>query len=97
MDDYEDDRIKRLRRPIRTCAIDDMREAVKAFSCLNETFLQSFDTVEQLLAIRKAWRGCAYDICPDEWTDRQIDEAIRGKIPRWRDVEGHMVPVYDDV
>jgi len=63
-------------------AIEFLREMIKAFDWVNESFNMSF-TVEELIKIRKAWLVCEWDFYPDQWTERQVQDALNGIIPKW--------------
>lgn len=70
--------------------IEKMRMAVNAFSYCNETFLQRY-RIADLMKIRLAWVKSEWDFFPDQWTERQVREALRGKAPMWDDNEQ---PIY---
>jgi hypothetical protein len=70
--------------------IEKMRMAINAFSYCNETFLQRYN-VKQLMKLHFAMMACEYDFLPDQWTDRQVKEALKGIVPNWDDNEK---PVY---
>jgi hypothetical protein len=71
--------------------IEALRDAVQAFNYCNETFLGQF-SVEELLTLRKLWLKSAWDVYPDDWTRRQVCEAVSlGLVPAWDDEER---PVY---
>jgi hypothetical protein len=44
-------------------------------------------TVEQLLQIGRMHLLSGWDFYPDQWTARQVAEALAGKPPRWDDDE----------
>lgn len=62
--------------------IEEIREAATAFSYNKEAFNMSF-TAEELLLIFRAWKASKWDIFPDQWEDRQVDEALEGIVPAW--------------
>jgi hypothetical protein len=65
--------------------IDFIRNMVGAFDYCNENFISQYSP-EELIAIRKAWIACEWDIMPDQWTVRQVEDAIHeGKVPRFDD------------
>ena len=71
--------------------MDLLRQAVEALDGCREDFLDDF-TPPQLLQIHAMWKASKWDIAPDEWTKRQIKEALAGKPPEWdRETEK---PVY---
>jgi hypothetical protein len=72
--------------PMTIYAIDELRAAARALSYCNESFLRRF-TMEQLLAIRRAWVASEWDIHPDEWTERQVKDALKGRVPTWNAVD----------
>lgn len=75
-----------------TFGIDELRKAVKMLDACNETFNQQFSAVE-LLRLAKAQQASAWCFFPDEWSDRQVSEALEGIIPAWNDDE---TPNYDE-
>lgn len=63
--------------------IDQLRAAVAAFNGCNESFLQRYDA-NDLLKLWRAWRASEWDIYPDQWSARQLRDAIcLGKPPRF--------------
>jgi hypothetical protein len=73
--------------------IDQLRSAVRLFDNCNESFNQRF-TGEELLTLWRMYRECGWDIPPDDWAPRQIEEALEHNAPpRWDDSER---PLYDD-
>lgn len=75
-----------------------VRYAARLFDYCNETFNQQY-SAEELLKIADACQKSEYDFLPDTWEDRQIKEAIAGKVPRWREVVRKLdsyEAVYDD-
>lgn len=80
---------------MRRTGIDLFRYSVTLFDHCNESFNRSFSGVE-LLKIADACQQSKWDIYPDQWEERQIQEAItQSKIPNWTEVEGKLIPVYD--
>lgn len=71
--------------------IEAMREAVRMFGDCNESFNERF-TIEQLMMIFDMQRKSGWTFYPDQWTERQVREALQGKTPRWSDDEK---PVYE--
>jgi hypothetical protein len=72
-------------------------DRLRAMRCLfdncNESFNQRF-SVAELVKLFDAYRGSEWDIPPDQWTVRQIVEALRdGRAPTWSD---DSTPAYDD-
>ncbi len=71
-----------------------LRYAVKLFNDCNETFNQRF-TGTQLLTIADCMQRCEWDIYPDQWTERQVQECIQfGMVPKWEDKSGDPIPIY---
>lgn len=71
--------------------IETLRRAVNLFSNCNDTFNETW-TAAQLVAIYEAFQGSDWDITPDRWTERQINEALEGRAPTWDDDQE---PTYD--
>lgn len=69
-----------------------LRCAVRAFGDCREDFLHGWSAGE-LIAIYEVWRECEWDIYPDEWSERQVKEAIAGRVPQWLD---EATPVHTD-
>jgi len=63
-----------------------LRNMVRAFDGCREDVLDRF-TVEELIAIRRAWLASGWEFYPDQWSDAQIDAALRGIPPKWDDNE----------
>jgi hypothetical protein len=71
--------------------IDLLRLIVRNADHTRESFWDD-KTPEQIVQIGRMLLSSGWDIYPDEWTERQVQEALAGKPPRWnRDEE----PVYD--
>jgi hypothetical protein len=70
--------------------IEELRRMVSAFSNCSESFLMRW-TLPQLLQIWRAWDASAWDNTPDNWTARQIREALRGHAPKW---DSNELPIY---
>lgn len=62
--------------------IEDLRRLVMNFNYCRESFLERF-TIAELVKLHHAHQGCAWDFFPDQWTERQVREALRGRIPTW--------------
>lgn len=77
--------------------IERLRAAVAAFNNCNETFLDPF-TPEQLLRLHDAWKRATHDFYPDQWSARQVREAIgpRCIAPTWRAFAGATAPDYSE-
>lgn len=70
--------------------IEKMRRAVNAFSYCNEAFLMRYNILE-LMLLHLAMVNCKWDFLPDQWTNRQVREALKGIVPCW---DGNEMPVY---
>jgi len=68
--------------------IDELRRAVNIFSHCNETFNQSYSAAE-LLCLADAQMRSGWDFCPDEWNERQVQEALQGTAPQWVETAYH--------
>jgi hypothetical protein len=67
--------------------IEVLRRAVAMFNDCDETFNQQY-TTEDLLKIAVCQLKSEYDYYPDQWTKKQLRDAIHlGKAPRWDDKE----------
>lgn len=62
--------------------IEKMRVIARALGNCNESFLASF-TIPQLIKLYKAWITSGWGFYPDQWTDRQVKQALRGHAPMW--------------
>jgi len=77
-------------KPLYDTPMEMLREMVDSFDNCNESFLDD-KTVPQLLTIYNCWMRCGWFIRPDEWTTKQVKEAMEGIAPDW-DAEER--PVY---
>lgn len=69
-----------------------LRRVVHLFDTCNETFNYRW-TPEELLKLAKACWASEWDFYPDQYTERQLYEALTyGRPPKWDDKEK---PVYD--
>jgi hypothetical protein len=75
----------------RLSGVEIIRLVVRNLDDCRESFLQRFTAI-QLLKIGIAHLACGWDFPPDQWEERQIQEALRGKIPRW---DSDSKPLYD--
>lgn len=67
--------------------IEVLKEAVSRFSCCHTDFVYRY-TVKELLKISDAWGRSGWDIVADQWTTRQLNEAIElDRAPTWDDNE----------
>jgi hypothetical protein len=60
--------------------IDDLRRLVAVMNCCNESFLQRF-TIDELVRVFSAHQRCEWDFYPDQWTEAQVQQALRGEVP----------------
>lgn len=72
--------------------IENLRAMVALFNWCRESFLDQF-SVEQLCALYRAYLASGWTILPDQWTPRQVADALRGVVPQWDDNEQ---PVYNE-
>ncbi len=70
--------------------IEELRTIVGAMDQCRESFMDPF-TAEEIVKIWRAWRACEFDIYPDQWSKRQVKEALRGIVPRF---DSNEKPVY---
>lgn len=59
-----------------------LRLIVNNLDACAENFLDRF-TADQLIQIGRMHLLSEFDFYPDQWTDRQIREALIGKVPQW--------------
>lgn len=71
--------------------VERLRQMVNRLDCCRESAIYDY-TVEQLLALDRAWALSEWDIPIDQWTDRQVREALAGRPPTW---EHEGKPTYD--
>lgn len=65
--------------------IEELRRAVNLFGNTREDFNTDY-TAEELIKIYRAYKASGWDITPDEWTQKQVDHALRkGRAPSWDD------------
>ena len=69
--------------------MEELRASVHGLNYCKETFLNRF-TAEELLVICRMWAQAEWDFFPDEWEERQVQEALQGIVPRWDDSERPM-------
>jgi hypothetical protein len=71
--------------------IDQLRRAVRLLDYCIESFNQEY-SAEDLLKIVDAHSQSTHDIMPDQWTEKQLRDAVcMNKAPDWDDKEQ---PVY---
>jgi hypothetical protein len=63
----------------------------RAFNLARNTRTDTVDefTPEEWIKIHRAYARGEWDLTPDEWTDRQLREAIEGHSPRFEDEGGN--------
>lgn len=67
--------------------MDFLRLLVRNADDISEAFNDRF-SVEEHIKIHRAWRACGWDIYPDQWTPRQVAEALaEGRPPTWDENE----------
>lgn len=54
---------------------------------MRESFNDLF-TIAQLVNLWRALHLCEWDISPDEWSPRQVNEALCGIVPQFREQNG---------
>lgn len=67
-------------------AINTLRRVVLLFNAGSEEFAARFD-VEQLVQLHAMCLASAWDFHPENWTDRQVLEALLGVVPQWDEDE----------
>jgi hypothetical protein len=70
--------------------LEELRIIGNMLDCCTESSCDGY-TLEQLVAICRAWRQSEWDIPVQGWTVRQRREGLRGIPPQWDDKER---PVY---
>jgi hypothetical protein len=70
----------------------ELRLIVSAMNACSETFLDRYTTDELLQLFRMQLRS-EWDFYPDGWEDRQIREALGGRVPTWNNDES---PSYEE-
>jgi hypothetical protein len=72
--------------------IETLRKVVKLFDWCNESFNSTW-TIEELIALAHICWDSGWDFFPDQYTERQLHEALKyGIKPNWDD---HEKPKYD--
>lgn len=61
-----------------------LRLVVQNMDRCGTDFNQRF-TAEQLIQLHKMFLESEWEIYPDQWTERQLREALAGKVPRWNE------------
>lgn len=75
------------RGPHKLTGAEELRKALNVINGMRESFNDRY-TAAQLITPWRALHACEWDITPDEWSDRQVNEALRGIIPQFREPDG---------
>ena len=70
--------------------IDELKALAYVLGHWRDDFARKF-TAEQLLVLFRVFRAGKWDICPDQWSERQVQEALAGITPEFDDNDQ---PVY---
>lgn len=65
---------------------DELRRIVNVLNNTRESFNERF-SARELVRLGKAYLACGWDFTPDKWTEKQVREALAGKVPAWDDNE----------
>jgi hypothetical protein len=65
---------------------DEMRLIVRNMNRARESFNSEYTSEELLQLYRMQWAS-GWDISPDQWTPRQVREALAGRAPQWDENE----------
>jgi len=65
---------------------DELRRIVNVLNNTREGFNDRF-SARELVRIGKAYLACGWDFTPDQWTAKQVREALAGKVPAWDEDE----------
>ena len=72
--------------------INELRFAVRLFNDCKESFNERF-APGQLVTLARCYQASDWDYYPDQWTERQVEEALQGFVPDWeRDDDIHILP-----
>lgn len=69
-------------KPSTSTPMQKLRRYVNLFDNCNEDFNSRF-TIPELIKIAEMHATCGWDFYPDQWTDRQVKEALQGILPQW--------------
>lgn len=76
-------RAKRFKQSDCLAGIEYLRTAVESLNTLRETTFDNLST-EEILRMYDAWLACEWDIYPDQWSDDQLEGAIKlGLVPNF--------------
>lgn len=67
-----------------------LRLIVRNLGDCRESFLDRFTAIE-LVKIGLCHLACGWDKPPDQWEEKQVEQALRGKVPRW---DSDYKPIY---
>ena len=62
----------------RRTGIEQLRKAVGLFNNTNESFNDRF-SAHELISIAQAYTRSEWDITPDQWTSKEVEDAIDGR------------------
>jgi hypothetical protein len=65
---------------------EELRRIVRAMNDTRESFNDRF-SAEELVAIYRAMFASGWDYYPDQWSEEQVQAALRGIAPSWDDAE----------
>lgn len=74
---------------------EEMRLCVSNMNHTMEGFNDRY-TAAQLIQINRMLVASEWEVFPDQWTKRQVKEALAGKPPQWRVVGGRLVAKYGE-
>jgi hypothetical protein len=69
-------------KPVYDTPMEMLRDMVDSFNGCNEYFMDD-KTIPQLLTIYNVWMRSGWLFRPDEWTTKQVEEAMDGIAPDW--------------
>lgn len=73
-----------------TSAAEELRGLGRWLDSQRESFLDSFN-LDELFCLWRAWKRSEWIFTPDQWSERQVAEALLGIPPKWNDREE---PIY---
>ncbi len=84
--------------PAQGTGVEELRDAVRLFDMIREDFARPAEgparTAEELLLIYRAHMASGWTYTPEQWTPRQVREALSGYPPKWDDSSGVPKPIY---
>jgi hypothetical protein len=69
-------------KPLYDTPIDMLRHIVESFNSCKESFMDD-KTIPQLMNIYNCWMRSGWDFYPDQWSPKQVKEAMDGIVPDW--------------